>query len=302
MNNLPTAYEGKEPYIFISYAHKDTNTVLPIIAALQDAGYPVWYDAGIQAGSEWPEYIAEHLDKAKLVLAFISQYSLASDNCRQEINFAIDKSKLLLTVRLDNSQLSPGLQMRLNLSQSLLAYEHSTQQSYINALINAPYLEKNIPKLRQTYRNTESYGGGAVAIPGGKRPAAPSWEPPAAAPTPQTASLGPSFGSRFMALLCYLGPLMLIPLLFNRLLSNFSRFHLNQSLLFAITSTVLGTVIGICISSNHFTNFNILITAFMLYLAFVFFTFLKGVLCALTGKEKRLVWLIGRIKIFKPLK
>ena len=36
--NHPRAYEGKEPYIFISYAHKDVNVVLPIISKLQDRG------------------------------------------------------------------------------------------------------------------------------------------------------------------------------------------------------------------------------------------------------------------------
>ena len=61
MDNFPVAYEGTEPYIFISYSHKDSNVVFPAIRALQEAGYPVWYDAGIQAGSEWPEYIASHL-------------------------------------------------------------------------------------------------------------------------------------------------------------------------------------------------------------------------------------------------
>ena len=45
----PSAYNGNEPYIFISYAHKDSDKVLPIIRELQSRGYRVWYDAGIEA-------------------------------------------------------------------------------------------------------------------------------------------------------------------------------------------------------------------------------------------------------------
>ena len=30
------AYEGKYPYAFISYAHKDTDEVLPILRAMQN--------------------------------------------------------------------------------------------------------------------------------------------------------------------------------------------------------------------------------------------------------------------------
>jgi hypothetical protein len=55
------AYEGSEPYIFISYSHKNKDVVLPVIEALQNSGYNVWFDIGIEAGSEWPEYIATHL-------------------------------------------------------------------------------------------------------------------------------------------------------------------------------------------------------------------------------------------------
>ena len=51
------AYDGKGPYIFISYAHKDNETVLPLIEGLKQRGFNVWYDAGIEAGTEWPEYI-----------------------------------------------------------------------------------------------------------------------------------------------------------------------------------------------------------------------------------------------------
>lgn len=46
------AYKGKEKYIFVSYAHKDSAKVLPIIENMQHAGYRIWYDTGIKAGTE----------------------------------------------------------------------------------------------------------------------------------------------------------------------------------------------------------------------------------------------------------
>lgn len=48
----PVAYEGSEPYIFVSYSHKDSATVLPVISELQAEGFRVWYDASIEAGTE----------------------------------------------------------------------------------------------------------------------------------------------------------------------------------------------------------------------------------------------------------
>ena len=48
-------YEGKEPYIFISYAHRDSDRVFPIIRRLQEDFCRVWYDDGIDPGTEFED-------------------------------------------------------------------------------------------------------------------------------------------------------------------------------------------------------------------------------------------------------
>ena len=58
-------YNGGEPYGFISYAHKDAARVLPVIAALSWDRFRLWYDAGIEAGDNWPEVVADHLRTAR---------------------------------------------------------------------------------------------------------------------------------------------------------------------------------------------------------------------------------------------
>lgn len=45
-------YSGNEPYIFVSYAHKDSQIVVPILEQMQSAGFRFWYDKGIEAGTE----------------------------------------------------------------------------------------------------------------------------------------------------------------------------------------------------------------------------------------------------------
>ena len=44
------AYEGKEPYIFVSYAHANADVVTPILDQLHNAGYRFWFDEGIYSG------------------------------------------------------------------------------------------------------------------------------------------------------------------------------------------------------------------------------------------------------------
>ena len=52
--------KNEQPYIFISYAHKDFELISPFISALKEK-YAVWYDEGIRYGIEWEEEIAEKL-------------------------------------------------------------------------------------------------------------------------------------------------------------------------------------------------------------------------------------------------
>ncbi len=62
--NFFTPYEGNEPYIFVSYAHANSPEVMRVISDMHERGYRIWYDEGIEVGSEWPECIAEHLSAA----------------------------------------------------------------------------------------------------------------------------------------------------------------------------------------------------------------------------------------------
>ena len=133
-------YEGNQPYIFISYAHLDTARVLPTISALQDRGFRIWYDAGIEAGTEWPEVIAEHLCQCDAFLAFVSDNSLQSQNCRREINFAIELQKKQLVIYLEDVHPSPGMRMQLGTMQAIFRNRHRTQSSFLDELCRSRVL------------------------------------------------------------------------------------------------------------------------------------------------------------------
>ena len=50
-----SVYQGDNPFVFVSYAHKDSDAVYRILRLLQGRGLRIWYDEGITPGSEWPE-------------------------------------------------------------------------------------------------------------------------------------------------------------------------------------------------------------------------------------------------------
>ena len=135
-----TAYEGTENYIFISYAHKDTDIVFPILSQLQARGYRIWYDDGIAPGSEWPENIAQHLNGAAMTMAFISPNSMASPNCRREINFALSRQKAFLSVVLNPTEMPLGMELQLSAQQSVIRYNYRTEEQFIQKICACPDL------------------------------------------------------------------------------------------------------------------------------------------------------------------
>ena len=66
-------FDETKPYIFISYAHKDSVRVKDIMGRLRNEGYNIWYDDGIDPGSEGDENIAAHIKQCAYFIAFISK-------------------------------------------------------------------------------------------------------------------------------------------------------------------------------------------------------------------------------------
>ena len=58
------AYAGDGSFVFVSYSHKDMNTVGNEIAFLQENQVNVWYYEGIESGSEWSDSIANAISSA----------------------------------------------------------------------------------------------------------------------------------------------------------------------------------------------------------------------------------------------
>lgn len=134
MSGKPTPYRGSDPYIFISYAHKNSNLVWPIIEQMQKEGYRVWYDEGIDPGTEWDENIAKHVHDCGYFIAFLSEEYIASDNCMDEVNFARDLNKDRLLIYLSDVQLPLGMAMRLNRLQAIHWYTYDKTADFYRKL------------------------------------------------------------------------------------------------------------------------------------------------------------------------
>lgn len=93
--------------------------IKPILDRLQADGYRIWYDEGIEIGSEWAESIATSLDNADSMLAFMSREYTESSNCKDELEYAKDCDKPRLLVYIDDVQLTGGMKLRHGRLQAL---------------------------------------------------------------------------------------------------------------------------------------------------------------------------------------
>ncbi|MBO5543246.1 MAG: toll/interleukin-1 receptor domain-containing protein [Oscillospiraceae bacterium] len=107
------AYHGQEPYLFLSYSHRDAEEAAEMILRLKQAGFRVWYDEGVIPATEWDENIARAIGNCAFFVSLISEAYLASSNCLDELNYARDLEKPQLLIYLEDVSLPDGLAMRL---------------------------------------------------------------------------------------------------------------------------------------------------------------------------------------------
>ncbi|WP_371804762.1 toll/interleukin-1 receptor domain-containing protein [Candidatus Lokiarchaeum ossiferum] len=124
------AYNGSEPYIFVSYAHADKLDVYPIIERLHREGFKVWFDHGIPSGLDWADYIATRLMNCAIFLSFISDNAIQSTNTIDEIEFALNENRPYFGIYLHETNLSPGMKMRLRRIQGIQKYQLDESEFY----------------------------------------------------------------------------------------------------------------------------------------------------------------------------
>lgn len=87
------------PSIFISYSRVDQAFAVELASELTDAGADVWLDLDdIAAGVNWSQAIQMGLDECDALLILLSPDSMASENVRDEWQYAKDQGTVLIPI------------------------------------------------------------------------------------------------------------------------------------------------------------------------------------------------------------
>ncbi len=76
--------DGSSPTVFFSYSRADQAKAIPIIQAIEQAGYHVWWDGMLEGGTDFLEETENALESAKAVVVLWSKTSVTSHWVRDE--------------------------------------------------------------------------------------------------------------------------------------------------------------------------------------------------------------------------
>jgi hypothetical protein len=131
--------------LVISYAREDKPLVHAVVALLDTAmgdvvTKAVFWDEHLVPGQPWFEQIAHHIDEAPRVFVFWCRHAAASKEMKREFVYALDRSKQVVPVLLDDTPLAPelapmhGLDLRGAVRHAPRSFWRSTVTGFIALL------------------------------------------------------------------------------------------------------------------------------------------------------------------------
>ena len=166
---------GKTFGVFVSYSRADREQALPIIAALEQAGFSVWWDGLLEGGERFAKTTAAALDGAKAVVVLWSKTSVGSHWVHDEATRGRENRRLV-PLSIDGSEppLGFGQFQCIDVSNSLRKPDGPEMQAVVRAVAA---LHENEPVARDPVapaqpssainRRSLLIGGAALAVIGG---------------------------------------------------------------------------------------------------------------------------------------
>ncbi|MEO9468995.1 TIR domain-containing protein [Parasphingorhabdus sp.] len=167
------AQENFGPEVFISYSRDDIKAVRPIIDAIKNAGFDVWWDELLEGGVRFNRVTEEALENASAVVVLWSKTSVASHWVHDEATRGRDR-RCLVPLSIDGSE--PPLGFRqfqfIDLSRAGAkpgSPEMQKMLQAIGALVHKPAIlpETGVSVRRQIDRRHLLAGGAALVAVGG---------------------------------------------------------------------------------------------------------------------------------------
>ena len=136
------SYNGTEPFLFVSYSHRDSGEVSKILEYIDKEKFRMWYDDTMEIGEDFREELRSKIEASCGILLFISESSLNSKYCGMEIITAFKYNKRIYPFYLeDNVKIPPALQMILENLQHISTTTATSHRRYLQKLVSSLPIE-----------------------------------------------------------------------------------------------------------------------------------------------------------------
>lgn len=133
-NEILYPYTGDSDYIFLSYSHNSPDEAMDLVRHLQRDGYRVWYDEGIDPGTEYNDAIADKVKQCSFFIGLMNSHYLHSSYCKDELMFARKLEKKIVLVYTEDVELPEGLSMRMVRLQAIYKHRYDDQELFYQKL------------------------------------------------------------------------------------------------------------------------------------------------------------------------
>lgn len=136
----------RRPYVFVSYANRELDRVLPVVDRLEAAGIRTWIDReAIRRGANYGLEIAEAIEHSAVLLLFCSAASLSSRSVRQEVALAWRFERPYLPLLLDRVEIPKDVAFWLETSQWIYVLDRPEDEWLPKVLTALGHLGFNAP-------------------------------------------------------------------------------------------------------------------------------------------------------------
>lgn len=146
MENQQNVYQGNLPHIYVGFSYRDEQQAQAIIQGLQQRGYRVFFDQGIQAGSDWSCPVIRHLNNCTVFLPVLTRNFMRSQNCVQELHYALAQGLPILPIYLEDLTSENCWEMPLNKLTSLWYTASQDDSSFWKAICSSEILNPCLNK------------------------------------------------------------------------------------------------------------------------------------------------------------
>ena len=124
--------------VFLSYSRSDQDRVLELAAKLRAEGVSLWIDQGaIDAAKLWSEQIVNALESAKVLLLFVTEAAVHSDNVAKEVMLVSERKGHILPVHLEPTVITSTLKYQLAGIQHIEFFKDSSSEAGLKAILRA---------------------------------------------------------------------------------------------------------------------------------------------------------------------